>query len=445
VANEQQPNQAALLEPFYDHKDATSLYYGRDMRDIVVKPIHTLSQLSEEIFSHPLSLLSYTSMGKVASANLALTARLTKRFSKPRWGIDTVTSKDGSVYKITPRTVLYKNFCQLLYLRREKIMDGKTRHGAPEKVRKVLIIAPYSGHHATLLRDTVAKMLEEHEVYVTDWDNARDVPLYKGTFHLSHYIDYLMSFMRLLGSDLHVVAVCQAAVPALAAVALLSDDNSLFQPLSLTLIGGPIDTSKAQTPMVQLAQEKPIEWFEHSVVGQVPVYYQGAWRRVVPGFVILAGFMYPHFEKHMIASHEFFNHLILGDEESAKAHRTFYDEYRSVLDLPADYFLDTVKCIFRDNQMARGTLRWHGEKVNLKAIRKTALMTIEGGKDDISGVGPTRAAHDLCTRIPIKKRGHYLSRGVGHYGVFNGRRWRQHIYPRLASFIEKQSNESSSL
>jgi len=418
------------------HQEMTSLYYGRDMQDVIFKPMNSLSRFSKDWVAHPLSMFNKTQMARLTVAQLELAERLTNRYNKPDWRFKTITARDGTVYKIDPHIVLRKSFCNLVHFKREMIdTTPKRNKRRRENLPKVLIVAPYSGHYATLLRDTVSAMLIDHDVYVTDWDNARDVPIYKGLFTLDTYIDYLLEFVKTLDTDLHVMAVCQPAVPVIALTALLASDNSSHQPKSVTLIGGPIDARRADTGMSQLSQKHSIEWFERVVVGYVPHYYPGALRRVVPGFIMLAGFMYLNLDKHVLAPQEFFNHLIQGDAESAHVHRAFYDEYRSVLDLPADYFLDSVQAVFQEHLLPRGLMRWRDEMIDLKAIHKTALMTIEGGRDDISGVGPTYAAQDLCTNIPAQNRCHHLQPEVGHYGVFNGRRWRDIIQPKIADFI----------
>lgn len=415
--------------PLYNLNEMTSMYYGRDIHDVMVSPLNALSKYSNQLFLQPLLLDTHTAQGKFASAHLEITERLTNRYEKPRWRITTITEKNGTISKIVPKIIMSKNFCNLVHFERET---------TPRKnLPKVLIVAPYSGHYATLCRDTVATMLKDHDVYITDWDNARDIPIYKGRFSLDDYIGYLMDFVKPFQGNLHIIAVCQAAIPVMAMAALLASANSPDQPKTLTLMGGAIDARCTSTEMSELARRHSLEWFEQRVIGHVPYYYPGAFRRVVPGFAMLAGFLYLNLEKHVLAPHDFFNHLIVGDHSSAQAHKEFYDEYRSVLDLPADYFLDSIYATFKEHLLPRGLLKWKGEKVDLKAIHKSALMTIEGERDDISGVGPTFATHALCSRIPAENHRHLLQKGVGHYGVFNGRRWREEIQPKIAEFIAK--------
>jgi poly(3-hydroxybutyrate) depolymerase len=299
---------------------------------------------------------------------------------------------------------------------------------------KVLIVAPMSGHYATLLRGTVEAFLPAHEVYITDWIDARMVPM-ATTFDLDDYIDYLIAMFQMLGPDTHVMAVCQPAVPVIAAIARMEAENDPSVPRSMTLMGGPIDTRRAPTAVNKVAQERGIEWFKRNCVVRVPIVYPGALREVYPGYMQLSGFMAMNLDRHISAHHEMYQHLVKGDGDSAEKHREFYDEYMAVMDLTAEFYLQTVDKVFCKHQLPKGEMMHRDKPVDLTAIRRVALMTVEGENDDISGVGQTEAAQDLCINIPEAKRVHHLQLGVGHYGVFNGSRFRSEIAPRIADFM----------
>ena len=303
--------------------------------------------------------------------------------------------------------------------------------------RRVLLVAPMSGHHATLLRGTVQDMIDTGlEVFVTDWRDARIVPLLHGDFDLGSYIETIIHFMQHLGPDTHVVAVCQPAPAVVAAVSLMAADNDPAQPRSMTLMGGPVDVRAAPTVVTKLAKDNPIEWFEQNVVATVPAWHPGAFRRVYPGFLQLAAFISMNPDRHLAAHKRMFEHLVRGDDESAAAHRRFYDEYLAVMDVPASYYLQTVETFFQTHDLPRGTMTVRGAPVRTEAIERTALMTVEGELDDISAPGQTIAAQTMCSRIPQERRLQYLQAGVGHYGIFNGRRWRSDILPRIKGFIQ---------
>jgi poly(3-hydroxybutyrate) depolymerase len=299
----------------------------------------------------------------------------------------------------------------------------------------VLVVAPLSGHFPTLVRGTVTTLLPEHDVYITDWVNARDVPLLYGRFGFDDFIDIVIAFLRLLGPGTHVMAICQPAVPVLAATALMAAAADPCQPASAILMGGPIDTRVNPTAVNRFAAAHPLDWFERKVITAVPARYAGAFRRVYPGFLQLAGFLGMNLERHLEAQWRMFGDLVRGDRDNAAATRAFYDEYTTVMDLAADFYLQTVKRVFHDQDLARGRLRVRGELVVPKAIERTALMTVEGERDDVCGVGQTVAAHNLCTGIPPAKKTHHLQLKVGHYGVFHGRRWQTETYPKVKSFI----------
>ncbi len=324
---------------------------------------------------------------------------------------------------------LSKPFCNLLHFQRDENVLGK-RHDP-----KVLIVAPMSGHYASLLRGTVKAMLPEHDVYITDWADAREVPLIEGRFDLDDFIDYLIEFTQFVGTNTHVLAVCQPAVPALAATAIMAGRGDEHQPLSLTLMGGPIDTRRNPTAVNKLASQKSIEWFEGNVISHVPFPHAGVMRRVYPGFMQLTGFMTMNLERHLNAHVDLFSNLVKGDCDSVKQHQVFYDEYLAVMDLTAEFYLQTIKVAFQEHALPNGTMRHRGELVDCAAIRNTAIITIEGEKDDICGLGQTEAAHDLCVNVAADEHYHYVQPGVGHYGVFNGTRWRTEIQPRIREMI----------
>jgi poly(3-hydroxybutyrate) depolymerase len=367
-------------------------------------------------------------------AGMELAERLTRRYGKPEFGIleTTVQGKHGPLsVPVHERVVDETPFCTLLHFAKADAAEDLNLGSQP----KVLLVAPLSGHFATLLRGTVEAMLPGHDVYITDWTDARDVPLNKGDFHLDDYIEVVMRHLTLLGGDCHVIAVCQPSVPVMAAVALLCQDDAV-RPRSMTLMGGPVDTRKAPTAVNAFAKDHSIQWFESRFIHPVPFAYPGFGRRVYPGFLQLQGFLGMNAERHVGAHVDHFWHLVQGDGDSAAHHRQFYDEYMSVMDLPAEYFLETVRAVFHDHALPEGKLRYRGRRVDPAAIRDVALFTIEGELDDISGVGQTRAAHDLCPHLPHCKREHLEQQGVGHYGIFNGRAWRNAIQPRVAAFIQ---------
>ena len=376
----------------------------------------------------PFSPLQFSPVAKSISAACEFFENVTRRYGKPEFGI-AETKIDGESVAITEEIVLTKPFGSLLHFKRDA---AKTKG---RKDPKVLLVAPMSGHYATLLRGTVKAMVAEHEVYITDWADAREVPLMAGRFDLDDFIDYLISFMHFLGPDTHVIAVCQPSVPALAATALMASRKDPLAPASLTLMGGPIDTRRNPTAVNKLAQGRPIEWFERNVISHVPFPNPGFLRQVYPGFVQLTGFMTMNLDRHMNAHMDLYKNLIKGDRDSVTAHQTFYDEYLAVMDLTAEFYLQTVETAFQRHALPDGVMVHRGEQVDCRAIKRTALMTVEGEKDDICGLGQTSAAQDLCVNIPANRRQHYVQMGVGHFGVFNGSRWRTQIQPRIRDFI----------
>ena len=408
------------------------LYHLYDMNQAVLAPWRLVASVTQASFQNPLFPVSETPYGRLVAAGAELFERTTRRFAKPEFGLNT-TDIDGKKIAVTDSIILSKPFCDLRHFSRDTNRDDP----------KLLIVAPMSGHHATLLRGTVEALLPHHDVYITDWIDARHVPLADGPFELDTYIDYLIDFLNFLGPETHVMAVCQPAVPVMAATAIMAARNLPNQPLSMTLMGGPIDTRVAPTSVTSFAEGRPISWFEKNVITTVPPYYEGAFRKVYPGFLQLSGFVSMNLDRHVNAHLRMFNHLVQGDGDSAATHRKFYDEYLAVMDMPADFYLQTVAAVFKNHALPKGILIYRGERVEPAAIAKTALLTIEGGLDDISAVGQTGAAHDLCKNIPAAKKVKHIQDNVGHYGIFNGSRWRNEIMPRVRDFIRANDKKRS--
>lgn len=408
------------------------LYQLYDLQHAALTPLRLIAEATQATFQNPFFPGSYTRLGRTIAAGAELIERTTRRWGKPEFGLP-ATSVRGREVKVSEVPVLTKPFCTLLNFQRE----------VPHDDPKVLLVAPMSGHYATLLRGTVEALIQNHDVYITDWHDAKMVPLSRGRFDLDDYIDYVMEFIRYLGPDVHVMAVCQPAVPVLAAVSLLAQMDDPCQPRSMTLMGGPIDTTAAPTAVTKLAETRDIDWFERTVVTTVPAYYPGGLRRVYPGFIQLTGFMSMNLDRHVGEHLKLFRHLIRGDGESAEAHRKFYDEYLSVMDLTAEFYLQTVNTVFQRHALPKGEMMWRGMTVTPSAITKTALMTVEGELDDISAPGQTIAAHRLCSGIPDHMQVDHLQKGVGHYGIFNGRRWREEIEPRVRAFIRSHDGRAS--
>lgn len=400
------------------------LYHFHDWQRAAMAPFRIAAEASKIAFQNPFMPSSHTHFGRSMAAGAELFERTTRHFTKPRFGLRETTVR-GDTVAVAEEVVLRKPFCNLLHFKRETdAVDPK-----------VLIVAPISGHHATLLRGTVEAMLPDHDIYITDWVDAKLVPLSQGKFDLEDNIEYIMEFTRLLGPDVHLIAVCQPAVPVLCATALLADMNDPCQPRSMTLMGGPIDTRVAPTVVTKLAEERPLEWFQHTVIHSLPFYYPGAHRLVYPGFVQLQGFVSMNVERHVNEHVKLFQNLVKGDDDSVTAHRKFYDEYLSVMDVPAEFYLQTVERVFQEHDLPNGTFTWHGELVKPGAITKTALLTVEGELDDISAPGQTRPALALCSGLPKDMKKAHLQIGVGHYGIFNGRKWRELILPVVRQFI----------
>jgi len=406
------------------------LYALHEMQHAMLAPWVSFAEASLSLYTSPFSALSYLPHSQRLAAGSELMLRVTQRYSKPLWQIeDTVVG--GKTVAVSPVAALEKPFCKLIHFERAL----KTRRQDP----KILLVAPLSGHHATLLRDTVRTMLPEHDVYVTDWVDARMVPMSAGPFHLDDYVDYVREFVRLLSPDLNVVSVCQPTVPVLAAMSLMAEDKEPDLPRTMIMMGGPIDARKSPTAVNNLATKRPYSWFEQTLIQRLPMKYPGYSRRVYPGFLQHLGFVAMNPDRHMDAHWDYYNQLVANDGDSADAHRRFYDEYNAVLDMPAEYYLDTIRRVFQEFQLPKGRMFVHEQWVRPEKITKTALFTIEGEHDDISGNGQTEAAHGLCTGVPASKREHFLVPDVGHYGIFSGRRYREIIYPRMRAFMDKHS------
>ena len=409
------------------------LYAYHEMNNAALAPVRAFAKATRSMFQHPMVPLSYTSLGQAFAAGADVLDGAIRHRGKPAWGLHN-TKIDDKVVKVTEKVVMHRAFGDLLHFER----DTRKKHP------KVLLVAPMSGHHATLLRGTVKALLPHHEVYVTDWTDARIVPLDEGRFGLEDYMAYVMDFIRFLGEDVHLIAVCQPAPIVLATVALMAAEQDPCQPLSMTLMGGPVDTTASETEVTRLAQSRPLDWFKRNMIAKVPMYYPGATREVYPGFMQLGAFISMNAMRHVNAHVQMFQHLIRGDGDSAEAHRRFYDEYLAVMDITAEFYLETLDCVFQQHHLPNGTMQWRGKFIDPKAIKKTALMTVEGELDDISSPAQTYAAHDLCSSLPAEKRAHHLQKQVGHYGIFNGRRWREKIRPNITEFIRANDPRFSS-
>lgn len=402
------------------------LYQFYEWNHAALAPWRAVADATKAIYQNPLNPASRTEMGRAVAAMAELFERTTRVYGKPAFGLDE-TSVDGVRVPVADREIWAKPFCRLLHFERAL---PETRRKDP----KILVVAPMSGHYATLLRGTVEALLPYAEVYITDWTDARLVPLSAGRFDLDDYVDHLIEILHFIGPDVHVVGVCQPAVPVLMATAVMEARGDDRAPSSMTLMGGPIDTRINPTAVNKLAEDRGIAWFRDNVIMKVPFPQPGFLRDVYPGFLQLTGFMSMNLDRHLISHKDFFWHLVQGDGDSAEKHRTFYDEYNAVMDLTAEFYLQTVDEVFIKHSLPKGEMRHRGERIDPSRIRRTALLTIEGENDDISGLGQTEAAHRLCTSIPDENRVHYVQKGVGHYGVFNGSRFRSEIAPRIVDF-----------
>ena len=406
------------------------LYELHEMQRAVLNPMTAFAAAGAQMFSNPQSPLSYMPFANRMAAGYELFYRINKDYEKPAFGLHS-TVVDGVEVPVLERVALAKPFCRLLHFERFFTKAMSDRDADP----KILLVAPLSGHHSTLLRDTVRQLITANDVFVTDWCDARMVPLSEGPFHLDDYIAYVQEFIRLLGPDVHVISVCQPTVPVLAAISLMAAADDPQMPRTMTMMGGPIDVAKSPTEVNKLATTKPYAWFENNVIYKVPANFPGYLRSVYPGFLQHAGFVAMNPDRHMNSHYDFYLQLVRGDDQDAEQHRRFYDEYNAVLDMPAEYYLDTIRTVFQDRALATGTWVVDGRKVEPSKIRTVALFTIEGELDDISGSGQTEAAHALCSGVPDDMKQHFSAPECGHYGIFSGRRWRKVIYPRIHDFI----------
>lgn len=407
------------------------LYYAYEMAHAFMRPYREMAILGGKMLKNPINPFSDTNTGRAAAAALDVFESTTRRYSKPEWMLENPEIAPSEIAKLSIKTVKKKPFCNLVHFQRTSPILKKRQDP------KVLILAPMSGHYATLLRGTVEAMIKDHDVYITDWIDAREVPLSKGRFCLDEYISYIIEFTKHIGEKTHIIAVCQPGPPGLAAAAVMAQNNDPLRPASITLMGSPIDPRKSPTEPNELATKKPLEWFEKNVIHEVPFPHSGIGRRVYPGFLQLSGFMTMNLDRHCNAHLKLFENLIKNDGDSVEKHYAFYEEYLSVMDMTAEFYLETIKRVFQDAEIPRGKFTYKGEKVDFKAMTDIALMTVEGKNDDISGVGQTKAAHTICKNIPKYMQKYYLHPTVGHYGVFNGSRWRNDIKPEIAAFIRR--------
>jgi poly(3-hydroxybutyrate) depolymerase len=404
------------------------LYDAYEVQRSLLAGASKLAGLGAGWLNNPANPLGYSAMSPMVAASLEVFAHAAAPRGKPEFGIESVKVGRKEV-RVDEQILLRKPFGQLKHFARDGIDKGPS----------VLIVAPMSGHYATLLRGTVERLLPKFDVYITDWRDAKCVPLSEGSFDLDDYVDYLIEFLEHIGKKMgerpHLLAVCQPAVPAFAATALMNADKNAWRPKSLTMMGGPIDTRKVPTAVNTLATQRPFGWFEKNVIATVPMIYPGAGRKVYPGFLQLAGFMTMNLGSHLVSHWEMFKHLVVGDEESAASTQRFYDEYRSVCDMTAEFYLQTVDVVFQRHLLPQGQMEHRGRLVDPAAIRDTALLAIEGERDDISGIGQTKAALHIATKLPKSKKHYLLATDVGHYGIFNGRKWREKIAPTVEKFI----------
>ena len=388
--------------------------------------MHEGFSLLNDIAGHPSNPFSHTIPGRVSRASLETAMRLTRRYEKVGFNIDEITI-DGKYHAVKEEVAVSKPFCDLIHFNRVGVHDD----------HKVLLVAPLSGHFATLLKGTVEALLPDHEVYITDWADAREVPLDEGPFSFDCYVEYLINFMEYLGPNTHLMAICQPTVQALIATAVMAEQKSPATPHTLTLMAGPIDTSKNPTRVNEFSKKHPMSWFRNVAIMTVPHGYPGEGRKVYPGFMQLGGFISMNQQAHMRKYIDFYQNLFLGEEEDADRFRAFYDEYLAVLDMPAEFYLETIERVFKNNEVARGAITYKGQPVNFESIENTPLLTVEGANDDICGLGQTEAAQHLCKSIPKSKRKHHVQQGAGHYGIFSGSQFRKHIRPLITDFIHK--------
>ncbi|MGJ3231803.1 MAG: polyhydroxyalkanoate depolymerase [Oceanicaulis sp.] len=416
------------------------LYSFLELSRAAMLPWRAAANVTRRSLRSPMNPAGDTLAGRATAAAADLFESLTRYYGKPEWGLSPF-SVDGKPVEVETETVWRRPFCNLIHFKRDRAALARARGVKAAQIDdpKVLIVAPMSGHHATLLRGTVEAFLPDSEVYVTDWLDARHVPVLDGRFDLDDFVQYVRAMITALGEDVHVVAVCQPGPPTLAAIALMAEDGDPARPASMTFMGSPIDARKSPTVPNKLAEERPFEWFRDNLIHTVPALYPGAMRRVYPGFLQLTGFINMNYDRHVDAHWNFFNRLIDGDGDSTEKHRAFYDEYLSVMDLTEEFYLQTIADVFQEHKLANGTMTVKGRPVRPEAITDVALLTVEGENDDISGIGQTQAAHTLCANLPDALRLDHVQPGVGHYGVFNGRRFREEIAPKMKAFMREHA------
>ena len=419
------------------------LYSFVELSRAAMLPWRAAANATRRSLRNPMNPAADTLPGRTAAAAADLFESLTRYYGKPEWAISPA-EVNGAPVNIEIEKVWSKPFCNLLHFKRDRATLARARGVRASAIKdpKVLIIAPMSGHHSTLLRGTVEAFLPDSEVYITDWNDARHVPVMEGRFDLDDFVQYVRDMITAVGEDTHVVAVCQPGPPTLAAIALMAEDKDPARPASMTFMGSPIDARKSPTAPNTLAEERPFSWFRDNLIHTVPVVYPGGMRRVYPGFLQLTGFINMNFDRHVDAHYRFFNQLVDGDGDSTDRHRTFYDEYLSVMDLTEEFYLQTISDVFQEHKLACGLMSVAGRPVRPEAITDVALLTVEGENDDISGIGQTQAAHDLCANLPERLRQDYIQPGVGHYGVFNGRRFREEIAPLMKAFMAEHAGRA---
>jgi len=401
------------------------LYSAYEMHRQMMSAASNWANVGAAMLSNPALPMGYFGLGPAMASALKVFAHVYEERGKPTFDIEHVTVS-GKEFAVAEQLVLQKPFGGLRHFKRE---------GLPADAPKLLIVAPMSGHYATLLRGTVARLVENQEVWITDWADARMVPLSEGLFDLDDYIDYLIEFLQFIGEGTHMLAVCQPSVPAFAAAAVMGANKDPFRPASLTMMGGPVDTRASPTSVNDVAVDHPLSWFANNVIATVPLSYPGAGRKVYPGFLQLAGFISMNLESHMQSHYQMFQHLTVGENDSAEATRKFYDEYLSVCDMTAEFYLQTIHHVFQEHTLPRGKFVHRGKAIQPDAITDTALLAIEGEKDDISGIGQTKAALDLAPLLPAEQKKYHLAKDVGHYGIFNGSKWRGRIAPVVEDWI----------
>ncbi len=421
------------------------LYSLMEMSRAALLPWRAAANVTRRTLRNPLNPAADTLTGRATAAAADLFESLTRYYGKPEWDVSPA-EVDGHPVNVEIETVWSKPFADLIHFKRDRAALAKARGVKASEINdpKVLFVAPMSGHHATLLRGTVEAFLPDAEVYITDWTDARHVPVMEGRFDLDSYVQYVREMITAVGEDVHVVAVCQPGPPTLAAIALMAEDEDPCRPASMTFMGSPIDARKSPTTPNKLAEERPYSWFRDNLIHTVPAMYPGAMRRVYPGFLQLTGFINMNFDRHVDAHYRFFTHMVDGDGDSTDKHRQFYDEYLSVMDLTEEFYLQTIADVFQKHKLARGLMTVDGRPVKPETITDVALLTVEGENDDISGIGQTQAAHGLCAGLPDALRQDYIQEGVGHYGVFNGRRFREEIAPRMKTFMAEHAGRKSS-